>query len=437
MTDSERDIDTVHSYVRSMDRMGRIFPLEPLRTSAYELAALGACKGPMDGGERGRRTQTVDLGQVLFAQFLAHEIALDLRSGPAGVSAPEPRLDLNSIYQPRDGNKADLGVNGKFADPQSEPLVHSMAAQSAEEEAELSGLSALAHLDDLVVQICAAMKQFHNHVVDQIGMSEGLTGGALLGRAKHLVSWHYQWLIVNDFLPTLCGQPVVDDVMNNGCRFYCPVEAPFIPIEFAEAARYFVHSMVPEDLPIKRRRADLAEWKNTDALLHQDMLDWHVLLTTKENRSVRKADKLNSRIASSLLEPVEGGCSLASRKLLRGQAFKLPSGEQVAHAMGRSQLEINKLSAAAQTAAGESTDLFYGTPLWFYLLIEAENIGRETQSGDFDPGEGLGPIGGRIMTETLLGFLERDESSYLQMNPSWTPAAESLGVGSLGEMLTF
>jgi len=52
------------------------------------------------------------------------------------------------------------------------------------------------------------------------------------------------------------------------------------------------------------------------------------------------------------------------------------------------------------------------TPLWFYVLREAEVIAG---------GRRLGPVGGRIVAEVFIGLLEGDHMSYLQQDPNWTP----------------
>ena len=51
-------------------------------------------------------------------------------------------------------------------------------------------------------------------------------------------------------------------------------------------------------------------------------------------------------------------------------------------------------------------------PLWFYILKEAEIVGR---------GRELGPVGGRIVAEVLVGLLQRDLNSYLYLNPLGSP----------------
>ncbi len=52
------------------------------------------------------------------------------------------------------------------------------------------------------------------------------------------------------------------------------------------------------------------------------------------------------------------------------------------------------------------------TPLWFYILREAEEM---------TDGRRLGPVGGRIVAEVFIGLLEGDHMSYLRQDPDWTP----------------
>ena len=52
------------------------------------------------------------------------------------------------------------------------------------------------------------------------------------------------------------------------------------------------------------------------------------------------------------------------------------------------------------------------TPLWYYILAEAK-----VAAG----GLNLGPVGGRIVAETLIGLLRADPTSYLQAHPRFQP----------------
>ena len=105
--------------------------------------------------------------------------------------------------------------------------------------------------------------------------------------------------------------------------------------------------------------------------------------------------------------------------------------------MGRDESEIDRVTDAVRNMAGPSLDLSSGTPLWLYVLVEAERVGRESEPGLFEGGEGLGPVGGQIVGETLIGLLELDSQSFLAQNRSWDPVQDGIGVTSLGEMLTW
>jgi hypothetical protein len=80
--------------------------------------------------------------------------------------------------------------------------------------------------------------------------------------ARDVTVWHYQWLLVNEHLPQVCGQAVVDDVLTSGARFYRPGAGNgFVPIEFGGAAYRFGHSMVR---PSYRINFTSGEKENTD-----------------------------------------------------------------------------------------------------------------------------------------------------------------------------
>ena len=61
--------------------------------------------------------------------------------------------------------------------------------------------------------------------------------------ARRLTRWHYQWMIVHEFLPLFIGQSLVDDILTKGRKFYRPREA-FIPVEFQGAVYRFGHTLV-------------------------------------------------------------------------------------------------------------------------------------------------------------------------------------------------
>jgi len=119
--------------------------------------------------------------------------------------------------------------------------------------------------------------------------------------------------------------------------------------------------------------------------------------------------------------PVAAYRSLAVRDLERGVAAGLPSGEAVAQALG-----VDPLTPAETGIPGAVG----GTPLWFYILREAQHRAD---------GDRLGPVGGRIVAEVLVGLVRADADSYLSVDAGWRPTLPSAGPDryTLADLLTF
>lgn len=124
---------------------------------------------------------------------------------------------------------------------------------------------------------------------------------------------------------------------------------------------------------------------------------------------------------------------LAVLNLRRGKALQLPTGQAVAGRMSVPVLEpgelgLDKLGLAPEHEAALTAD----TPLWYYILREAEVRHN---------GEHLGEVGGRIVAEVLIGLLAGDPSSYYRTQPSWKPdggiPAFQPGRFTLGDLLKF
>jgi hypothetical protein len=153
------------------------------------------------------------------------------------------------------------------------------------------------------------------------------------------------------------------------------------------------------------------------------------------------ARKIDTRLAPPLRDMVNQGNDerlpeefkkilrrLARRNLLRGYLLSLPTGQAVAAALGVPPLSpaelrqgnsviLNEvLDAVLHPQPGEDDpvgDLLTRTPLWFYVLKEAEVRGI---------GNSLGEVGSRILCETIIGQLFADGESYLHGRPRWSPA---------------
>jgi hypothetical protein len=85
--------------------------------------------------------------------------------------------------------------------------------------------------------------------------------------------------------------------------------------------------------------------------------------------------------------------SLPQRNLLRHLTWQLPSGQAIAKKMGVHALARGDLTELA----GYRLGLDRSTPLWYYVLKEAEVVGD---------GLHLGPVGGRLVAEVIVSLLQ-------------------------------
>lgn len=454
------DHDHVHD-----NRFGRLFDLPPLYVDPNTLKTIGAPNGPMDGGNT-FKTMDLPVGYVFFGQFIDHDITLDVTSSLNEnadesdiINARTPTLDLDCVYglgpelQPfmyhadnqfkevklltgADRTAATIvGGKGQIVRQPKDLADEDLARSSAG-----TAIIGDPRNDEnrVISQLQLAMIRFHNNVVETVCKQHPeLDRDELFERSRELTTWHYQWVVVHDFLKRLCGAEMIDDILACGRKVYCPPHnRPIIPIEFAVAAYRFGHSMIPQKITLRNNEHPLFSTifgQGFSPLSRPDgIVDWENLLPVNGSTGYQKADRLDTTMASSLLalpfvDPGKEN-SLATRNLLRGQIFRLPSGEKVAKAVGVSDDDIEDVKKKVKDTLGSSISLQHGTPLWYYILAEAEL---------FESGERLGEVGGRIVAETLIGILELDPRSWLGRNRNWTPGDSPVGVSDLGAMLTY
>jgi hypothetical protein len=164
-----------------------------------------------------------------------------------------------------------------------------------------------------------------------------------------------------------------------------------------------------------------------------------------------------TRIDTSLVNPLsvlpsrvadDPPPSLAGRNLLRGWRMRLPSGQTVARAMGvrvleDSEIKIGKFTGDPADIKGNVVDqggaAFAGNcPLWTYVLAETEEVNTRFKTTDGTKTiktRRLGTVGGRIVTETFVGILAGDSSSFLNQNPLWKPSYAVNGEFGLRELV--
>lgn len=455
---------------------GRLFPDLPSFAPATDavragLAELGKPGGLLDAGDDlgkgpvllitdpglsvgNPNNPTHSAGTTFFGQFVDHDITFDARSSLGAVSDPTatpnartPSLDLDSVYgqgpigspelyDPADPGKLRIGFGGLFEDlPRREDGTNlAVIADPRNDE----------HL--VIAGLHCAFILFHNRAVDWV-RARGCSGGSTFGQARQLTTWHYQWLVVHEFLPQIVGQAMVDDVLANGRRFYRPrMQAGFIPVEFQTGAYRMGHSMVRPSYranlhgddggpffglifdPAGEGQSDPVDLRG-DARAPRRFIGWQTFFDFRDGE-VKPNKRIDTRVSTPLFNLPLGAIAghdppqaLPQRTLLRHLTWSLPSGQAVAAAMGLAPL------ASADLAELQPCGFQSSTPLWYYVLKEAELVAD---------GLHLGPVGGRIVAEVLIGLLQTDPASYLVQKPKWTPTLTNAG-GSfrMCDFLTF
>jgi hypothetical protein len=291
----------------------------------------------------------------------------------------------------------------------------------------------------IVSQLQLTFIRFHNKVVDRVSENPVFdTPHKVFKEANRIVRWHYQWVVVHDFLKRIATAERVDrfltpdDTPRVKLHFFRPGATPFMPVEFSVAAYRFGHSMVRPTyvindvvprLPIfsgTKNPGPLEDFRGFRRLPAAWTVDWDFFFKTGA-RKPQPSRKIDTRLSPGLSELAgfRGEMrSLPLRNMRRGVALGLPSGRRVALAIGAPPLTSKQLG----------TD--HPVPLWYYILRESELRER---------GARLGRVGARIVTEVFLGLLDRDPLSYLSVQPDWKPELPSKKAGefTMADLIRF
>jgi len=412
---------------------------------------------------------TMTAGSTFVGQFTDHDITFDQTSALGVTANPltspntrTPALDLDSVFGGGPGLRPDLYVPGPDGSVGPELRigsggVHEDVPRVRNGDGTYTALVGDPRNDEniMIAGLHCGHILFYNRVLSELGSFSlhafpAAAGGDLSGSyarfliARQVTLWHYQWLLVNEHLPQIAGQAVVTDVLTRGNRFYRPPPGDaFMPVEFGAAAYRFGHSMVrpsyranftsgtgdsasPTADPFFGLVFDPAQPDFNTPADRDDLLGgypaprryagWQTFFDLGDGqvKNNKKIDTPISAVMFTLPLPAIAPHTqttptvLPQRNLLRQLTWSLPSGQAIARAIGADVLTPADLSDIAAVYPPFAAS----TPLWYYLLAEA----KTTTSGLT-----LGPAGGRIVTETLIGLLRADPASYLNLYPRFQP----------------
>lgn len=332
---------------------------------------------------------TITAGNTFVGQFLDHDLT---RDGGSRLGRPEPldrstnlrtaRLDLDSVYAGGPAESIDLydddfrflvESGGRFEDlPRGGDMQAIIGDPRNDENLIISGI----HVGFLL---------FHNAVMDRVEAT-GLSGEAAFEEARRIVRWHYQWMILHEYLPAVVGADLVADIRSNGRQFYTP-SRPTIPVEFQTSAFRFGHSQVRPSYRANLAGDDgdpfFAMVFDPDTFGDDDpddltgghraprrFIGWQTFFDFGDGE-VKPNKTINPTISTPLFRlpmstlPMDRGgdlgpTSLATRNLLRHLTWRVATGQDVAGAMGVDRLSTGDLSAFGDFGASLDTE----TPLW-------------------------------------------------------------------------
>jgi Animal haem peroxidase len=408
--------DRVDAPVETDGRYGRMFDLPPLKADEGLLMQIGAAGGFCDGGDC-KDDARVEAGWPFFGQYVAHDITADrspLRAH-AELSAlrnmRSPRANLESLYG---GGPQGSPYLYQRADP-AKLLEHDGDVPRNQEGLALVG-DPRNDVHVFMSQMQVAFIRAHNCLVDRL-RDQGKRDAELFDEARCALVWHYQWVIVNDFLPRIVGDRLVGELLRRGTKYYEPDSEPFIPVEFADAAYRYGHSQIRQHYQIQPGGPALPVFPDLIGFcpIGDHKVDWSLLFDVPGRGPAQRAKPIDGMLPRSLIDlpyaitgevEVAAYRSLAARDLERGQGTGLPSGETVARQIGAGVLDRTEVGLSEHGWDAE-------TPLWLYILRE---------SAVRHDGERLGEVGGRITGEVLLEIIRRDPESYLATEPNWQPS---------------
>ena len=415
-------------------RFGRMFKdLAPFPATDGLLRALAATmndgKAPLSDvrdSDAAFDNPGIPAGYIYFGQFIDHDMTLyktplghRLQDPLAMRNFDTPWFDLGCIY--------GKGINGspQLYDPDRWgyfKLVHRDGLVDVpRDETGAAYMGDPRNDENLIVsQLHTVFMRLHNKFMD-----EGMT----FAQARRETRYHYQWLIVNDYLPRMVGKPVVSSLIKRQgtSKVFGTVstpehpENPYMPIEYSGAAYRFGHSMIRAEYEMQDGHTipifgadgfeDLRGNRPVPANL---WADWNYFfdipgLEPPDDRNMARL--IDSQISlplftlpTTVVAPTAKAIvALAERTLIRGARLGLPCGQDVAQAMGVTPLTNAQLGLKQPGWGGKA-------PLWFYVLKEAELINK---------GRKLGPVGGRIVAETILGIMALDPDSYFNAKPGF------------------
>ena len=275
--------------------------LPALDSEDEALHALGSPGGICDDDADPSTDGAMAAGWPFFGQFIAHDITAD--RSPLGHRAdPEqvknfrtPRANLEGVYgagptgspylfQRDDPAKLLLGEGGHDV-----PRNHEGIALVGDQRNDT-------HL--FMSQLQLAFIKTHNRLVDRL-REDGVEESEVFEDARRATTWHYQWVILREFLPLLVGPELVGELLDGGTTLFEPGDDPYIPFEFADAAYRYGHSQVRDAYRVNRDLGPVPVFPDLmgfGAVPVGHAIDWSLQFDVPGHEPAQRSKKIDGKL---------------------------------------------------------------------------------------------------------------------------------------------
>lgn len=439
---------------------GGFFSLFDLPPTIYKVEALERLGTIMAQARAGAATTAIPSGYVYFGQLVAHDITKLQKPAPDQVppgadhlvQLRTPSLDLDCVYGT--GFEDETVAIDERTGEMKLGLVTGIEKPTPDDLPRRRG-SPIAHIPDerndenlLLAQLHVLFLKLHNFFVREIRAKHAkLEPRQLFEEARLQVILHYQQVVLYDFLVEVCHPRVWEYVIgNNRERLWDAISAEEarMPVELFAAGLRFGHSMVRDSYQINDEGkvvelADLLAMTGKGGLGGNlglpatHVVDWRLFLhgddATAEAPNVGLA--IDPIVHIRLPHPESD--FLASKNLKTGNLSRLPDGQtlvrhikhkhpEMALVLGLDVLKPELLDTQVSfndggggmfrrggllTKVGLNQGFTHKTPLWYYLLAEANAT---------SDGQHLGVLGSLLVADLIRALVCLSSPSVLTDN---------------------
>ena len=436
----------------TLGSFGKLFPdLEPAYFSDEAIVALGAADGLMHDRRNSTGDSNIPAAYTFFAQLVDHDITLDVASQLNSTKVQDPSkignlrsmtLDLDCVYGFGPEASPYLYEDDKLVvgNPKNKCDLRRVIATDKSGKVETVGRALIGDPRNdenlFVSQLQFAFHLLHNKLLEE--------GCGNFEEAQRQARYHYQHIVLNDFLARVCDA----EVYRFACEKIYRHEFPLVyrpndcgelemPVEFSVAAYRFGHTLVRKKYQpnSKTRSIEIFQGMSNGFEFVKPSLtvEWVHLF---EKGPLSKSKRIDEKLVDELIQLPDNVVgdeasdlerSLAFRNLVRGRSLGLPSGRQIARALVDAgypidsdiDLKLNSILGWSKLSACVRNELQESLPLFFFLLKESDVANK---------GMRLGPTASAILMEVFGGILLHCNNSFL--NENWSPSDSVAGFNS-------